>query len=196
MMDSIYLIPISGRPNAGKTSLVNFLSGSKRPVGKKAGTTLKINKIPLIKNLFIVDLPGFGRITRRSKQYEDITKDKIIEFFDNSKNQFLFGIHIIDISTFHHMVMNLEKKGIIPIDIEMINFISEKTFFPPLIIMNKIDKVNRELIEQNLSLFYSFALPELELFQVSFRNMIGCYSLRNRIKEIIVSKMGISYQNW
>ena len=113
MMTLSHLIPISGRPNAGKTSLVNYLSHSKRPVGKQAGTTLRIESVPLIKNLFLVDLPGFGRITKRSKKLEDQIKDEIVRFLEDPSKQLLFVIHIIDISTFHHTVTSLEKKGII-----------------------------------------------------------------------------------
>ncbi|MFW9905741.1 MAG: GTPase, partial [Candidatus Thorarchaeota archaeon] len=83
MITATYLIPVSGRPNAGKTSLINYLSHSKRPVGKKAGTTLRIISVPLIKNLFLVDLPGYGRITKRSKKFEERIKDEIISFLES-----------------------------------------------------------------------------------------------------------------
>lgn len=195
-MTSIYLIPITGRPNAGKTSLINYLSHSKKPVGKQAGTTLKITSIPLVKNLFLVDLPGFGRITKRSKKLEDQIKSEIVRFLEDPFNQLLFAIHIIDISTFHHMVTSLERKGIIPLDIEMIQFVTERTNLPPIVVLNKIDKVKTVLIEQNLTLLQSYNLPEIELFLLSLKTKKGCRNLRNRVKELTVQKLGSKYQHW
>ncbi len=195
-MTSIYLIPITGRPNAGKTSLINYLSHSKRPVGKQAGTTLRIASVPLVKNLFLVDLPGFGRITKRSKKLEDQIKSEIVRFLEDPLNQLLFAIHIIDISTFHHMVTSLERKGIIPLDIEMIQFVTERTNLPPIIVLNKIDKVKTVLIEQNLTLLQSYNLPEIELFLISLKTKKSCRNLRNRVKELTVQKLGSKYQHW
>lgn len=195
-MTSSYFIPISGRPNAGKTSLINFLASTKNPVGKKAGTTLRIMKIPLIKDLFLVDLPGYGRITKRSKKIENQIKTEIVQYLENSSNQFLFAIHVIDFSTFHFMVQNLEQKGIIPIDIEFIQFLVEKTNLTPFLVLNKIDKVKQSLIEQNLDLLRSYELPEIEIFLLSLKTKVGCRFFRNRVKEMVVQELGSKYQNW
>ncbi|MFX1504855.1 MAG: GTPase [Promethearchaeota archaeon] len=196
MMTATYLIPVSGRPNAGKTSLINFLSHSKRPVGKKAGTTLQIASVPLIKDLFLVDLPGYGRITKRSKILEAKIKDEIITFLEYPSNQLLFAIHIIDISTFHLMVTSLEKKGIIPIDIEMIQFLAERSNKPPVIVLNKIDKVKPDLLKQNLMLLQSYDIPESEIFLLSLKTNNGCRTFRTKIKELIVKKLGSPYEHF
>ncbi|MHA2202582.1 MAG: GTPase [Candidatus Hodarchaeales archaeon] len=196
MMTTTFLIPVSGRPNAGKTSLINFLSHSRRPVGKQAGTTLKITSVLLIKNLFLIDLPGYGRITKRSKKLEDNIKNDIISFLEDPSNQLLFALHIIDISTFHHMVTSLEKKGIIPIDIEMIQFVDEISKHPPIVVLNKIDKVKTEIVRQNLSLLQSYDIPESEIFLLSLRTKKGCRTLRNRIKELVVQKLGPPYEHF
>ncbi len=196
MMTTTFLIPVSGRPNAGKTSLINFLSHSRRPVGKQAGTTLKITSVPLIKNLLLIDLPGYGRITKRSKKLEDNIKNDIISFLEDPSNQLLFALHIIDISTFHHMVTSLEKKGIIPIDIEMIQFVDEISNHPPIVVLNKIDKVKTEIVRQNLSLLQSYDIPESEIFLLSLRTKNGCRALRNRVKELVVQKLGPPYEHF
>jgi GTP-binding protein EngB required for normal cell division len=195
-MTSSYFIPISGRPNAGKTSLINFLASTKNPVGKKAGTTLRIVKIPLTKDLFLVDLPGYGRITKRSKKIENQIKTEIVQYLDNFSNQFLFAIHVIDFSTFHFMVQNLEQKGIIPIDIEFIQFLAEKINLTPFLVLNKIDKVKQSLIEENLDLLRSYELPEIEIFILSLKTKVGCRFFRNRVKERVVQELGPKYQNW
>jgi GTP-binding protein EngB required for normal cell division len=196
MMSDSYLIPITGRPNAGKSSLVNYLCHSRRPVGKKAGTTTKITTIPLVRNVTLIDLPGYGRLLGRSKQYENQLKDEILLFFEENTEFIMFGIHIIDFSTFHHMVNRLEMKGIIPIDLEMIQFIAEKTNYPPLVVLNKMDKNKPELNKQNMDLLISYSLPQIEIFSLSLKTKEGCRSLRNRIKEIIVQKLGSKYEHW
>ncbi len=194
-MNPRYLIPISGRPNAGKTSLINYLAHTKRAVGKSAGTTLKITPINFFKDLYLVDLPGYGRITKRSRMREEKIKDGIIQFFDDPANYFLITIHIIDLSTFHLMVQNLEKKGIIPIDIEMIRFIASKANQAPLIALNKIDKIKPDLIEQNVNLLHTYVLPKNETFLMSLKNKEGCRSFKNRINEVIFQKLGVKYQS-
>lgn len=195
-MNSRYLIPVSGRPNAGKTSLINYLTSSRRPVGKQAGTTLKITFINIFKDLYLVDLPGYGKIVKRSKMVEERIKDNIIRFFDNPNNLTVITVHIIDISTFHYMVQNLEKKGIIPLDVEMIRYIANKTNQPPLVVLNKIDKINPDLIKQNINLLYSYTLPKFETFLLSLRTKEGCRTFKTRIKEIVVKSFGQQYQNW
>lgn len=195
-MTATYLIPVSGRPNAGKTSLINYLSHSKRPVGKQAGTTLRITSIPLVKNLFLIDLPGYGRITKRSKRVEDKIKNNIITFLEDPLNQLLFTIHIIDISTFHHMVTSLEKKGIIPIDVEMIQFVAEISNSPPIVVLNKIDKMKSNLLKQNLKVLQSYDIPESEIFLLSLKTNNGCRTMRARIKELVVQKLGPQYEHF
>lgn len=196
MMNLTYLIPISGRPNAGKTSLVNYLARTKRPVGKHAGTTLRIQLLPLIKKISLVDLPGYGRLAKRSRELENIIKDSIVQFFENPENQILFAIHVIDLSTFHYMVESLEKKNIIPIDIEMIHFLAEITEIPPIIVFNKVDKLKKDKIDQNIQLFNTYTIPEVEKFIISLKTKEECRTLRNRMKKIVVEKLGSSYQNW
>jgi GTP-binding protein EngB required for normal cell division len=191
-----YNIPVTGRPNAGKTSLINYLTGSKRPVGKQAGTTIRIAPVQLIHDIYLVDLPGFGRITRRSKKLENLVKDQIVDFLDNSKNSFLFGIHVIDISTFHNVTKSLESKGIIPIDIEMIQFLDEITDSPPFVLLNKLDKVNSSQLEKNLFILQEYSLPDCHLFTTSFKTKEGCRMVRSELKSAIVKKLGSKYQKW
>ena len=189
-------IPITGRPNAGKTTLINFLCKTRRPVGKRAGTTLRIAPIPLVYDVSLVDIPGFGRITKRSKSLENRIKNQIVEFLDSSENKFLFGIHVIDISTFGKVTMNLEKKGIIPLDIEMIEFLHEITNVSPIVVLNKTDKLDRRSINENLKLLQQYDLPEVLLHQTSFKNKEGIHSLRSEVKEKLGDILGPKYQKW
>ena len=195
-MKITYNIPVTGRPNAGKTTVINYLARTRRPVGKKAGTTLRIAPIQLVNDVFLVDLPGFGRITKRSRTLEDKIKDQIVQFLDEPNNSIIFGIHVIDISTFHIVTENLEKKGIIPIDIEMIQFLGETTKYPPFVLMNKIDKVNTALLKQNIDILTTYSLPKLEVHSISFKTKDGCREFRNMLRNLIVGILGVKYQNW
>ena len=195
-MKKTNFIPITGRPNAGKTTLINFLCKIKRPVGKRAGTTLRITPIPLVYDVSLVDIPGFGRITKRSKSLENKIKDQIVEFLDSSQNKFLFGIHVVDISTFGEVTMNLEKKGIIPLDIEMIEFLYEITNVSPIVVLNKTDKLDRRSINENLKLLQQYDLPEVMLHQTSFKNKEGIHSLRSEVKGKLGDILGPKYQKW
>jgi len=195
-MKKTYNIPVTGRPNAGKTSLINYLTRSKRPVGKHAGTTLRIVPITLVNDIFLVDLPGFGRISKRSKKLEDILKDQIVQFLENPENSLFTAIHIIDISTFHIVNKSLEKKGIIPIDIEMIQFLGELLERPPFVILNKIDKVTSQLLEDNIHILESYPLPKIEYFSLSLSPEKGCRVFRNKLQSLIINEFGVSYQKW
>ena len=195
-MKKTYNIPVTGRPNAGKTSLINYLTRSKRPVGKHAGTTLRIVPIALINDIFLVDLPGFGRITKRSKKLEDILKDQIVQFLEDPENILFTAIHIIDISTFHIVSKNLERKGIIPIDIEMIQFLGELLERPPFVLLNKIDKVSPQLLEDNIHALESYPLPKIDYFTLSLSSEKGCRTFRNKLQSLIICEFGVKYQKW
>ena len=94
------------------------------------------------------------------------------------------------------MVTSLEKKGIIPIDIEMIQFVDEISNHPPIVVLNKIDKVKTEIVRQNLSLLQSYDIPESEIFLLSLKTKNGCRTLRNRVKELVVQKLGPPYEHF
>lgn len=72
-MDDEYLV-FTGRPNAGKSSLIKAITGMKVVIGKEPGTTQKIEFYPLTKNLSLVDMPGYGRILHAGKTLKKIQK--------------------------------------------------------------------------------------------------------------------------
>ena len=58
-----YLV-FTGRPNAGKSSIICELFGLDLATGKRPGTTRRISKYQIGSELILVDMPGFGRIRR------------------------------------------------------------------------------------------------------------------------------------
>ncbi len=71
-MPERYII-FTGRPNAGKSTTIRALTGVKVPIGKRPGTTKKINKYQIGKDLYLVDMPGYGRKLGAHKSVEDRT---------------------------------------------------------------------------------------------------------------------------
>jgi len=151
-MQEKYLV-FTGRPNAGKSSLIKELSGLKIVTGKHPGTTRKISKYPLNDNLVLVDLPGLGKMTGVSKQFEEKVNKQIIEFLESNAQNIVLAVAVMDISTFLEVTWRLEKKGFKSVDVEMVKFLADILGEFPVVVANKIDKTNREELEVNLNEF-------------------------------------------
>jgi GTP-binding protein EngB required for normal cell division len=78
-----YLV-FTGRPNAGKSSIIREVVGINVATGKHPGTTRRISKYALSGGLSLVDMPGFGRIMGVSKPLENMRKNRIIRFLKHS----------------------------------------------------------------------------------------------------------------
>jgi GTP-binding protein EngB required for normal cell division len=72
----------TGRPNSGKSSIIKETLGVDVSTGKRPGTTKRISEYPLSQSLFLVDMPGYGRILKASKKIEEMIKDRIINFLE------------------------------------------------------------------------------------------------------------------
>jgi GTP-binding protein EngB required for normal cell division len=144
-----YLV-FTGRPNAGKSSIIKKMVGLDLATGKHPGTTRQISKYPLSHNLFLVDMPGFGTMMRASKRSEEEMKRRIVQFLESIAQKIALAVHVLDISTFLEVTWRLEKKGFISLDVEMVQFLAEISDKSPLIAANKVDKANREEINANL----------------------------------------------
>ena len=130
-------IVIVGRSNVGKSTLFYQLFGKKVRKGKKPGTTLKPNTFQF-KDLLVTDLPGFGYV-RGSKKLNEKIKDFFVRYIEHNDRIFA-AIQVIDASSFLEIVDRWEKRGEIPIDIEMHEFLRELGIFV-FVAANKIDKI-------------------------------------------------------
>jgi GTP-binding protein EngB required for normal cell division len=151
-MQEKYLV-FTGRPNAGKSSIINELTDLNIATGKHPGTTRKISKYPLNDNLVLVDLPGLGKMTGASRRLEHKINDQIIEFFESNAQNIALAVAVLDISTFLEVTWRLEKKGLMSMDVEIVKFLADILGEFPVVVANKIDKTNRKEIEVNLSEF-------------------------------------------
>jgi GTP-binding protein EngB required for normal cell division len=188
-----YLV-FTGRPNAGKSSIIREIVGLDVPTGKHPGTTRNISKHPLNNGLVLVDMPGFGRIMGVSKRLENMRKNRIIRFLESNAQNIASAIHVLDISTFLETSWRLEKKGIISIDVEMVQFLARTLRDFPLVAANKIDKTDKKEIDANLKEFmhrisngHISAVAD-KVFPVSAKTGEGLSALKSAIHEKLVAK--------
>lgn len=191
-MNEGYIV-FTGRPNAGKSSIIKKITGINAKSGKKPGTTSKITLYPLSKDIILVDMPGYGRITKAGKKMENIVKDQILEFIEKNANLILISIHVLDISTFSETAERLDSRGFIPIDIEMIQLLTETIGIPPIIVINKIDKLKQNKLKssiEDLKNRLSKKIPEAlsYIYIVSSKTGMGTGLLKSAIHKKLIIK--------
>jgi len=188
-----YLV-FTGRPNAGKSSIIREVAGLDVATGKIPGTTRRIQKYPLSRGLVLVDMPGFGRKRGASRSFGKKVSDTIIEFLQSNARNTALAVHVLDISTFLEVTWRLEKKGFISVDVEMVQFLAKIFSEYPLVAANKIDKADKEELEANLGEFIrriSNGRPwEVAdyIFPVSAKTREGLGNLKNAIHERLVGR--------
>jgi GTP-binding protein EngB required for normal cell division len=133
-------IVIVGRSNVGKSRTIRALTGKAVRVGRRPGVTLKPNFIPY-KGKTLVDMPGFGFMSGISEKEQERIKDFIIHYIEESSD-ILFALQIIDAKAFAQIARRWEKRGQMPVEIEMFDFLNELDL-NPLVVVNKIDKVKK-----------------------------------------------------
>lgn len=184
----------TGRPNAGKSSIIKEVVGINVATGKRPGTTRRISKYPLNHGLVLVDMPGFGRMIGASKRLENRINVRIIRFFEYNAQNIVLAVHVLDISTFLEVTWRLEKKGFISVDVEMVQFLEKTLDKFPLVAANKIDKADEEKIDANLKEFthrISNGHPSAVagyVFPVSATKREGLGALKSAIHERLVAE--------
>jgi GTP-binding protein EngB required for normal cell division len=192
-MQEKYLV-FTGRPNAGKSSLIKALSGLNIITGKHAGTTRKVNKYPLSEGLMLVDLPGLGKMMGVSKKFEEKVNRMIVEFLETNAEKIVLAVAVLDISTFIEVTWRLEKKGFMSVDVEMVKFLTQKLGEFPVVVANKIDKRNKKEIEMNLNEFLnriSDGQPQPvrnNVFTTSLKTGKGVSELKEAIHTMLTEK--------
>ena len=188
-----YLI-FTGRPNAGKSSIIREVIGFDVKIGKNPGTTRWIHEYPLSKGLILVDMPGYGRMMRVNERLQDKSNRRIIYFLESNASRIALAVHVLDISTFSEVTWRLGTKNFISVDVEMIQLLTKALGEFPLVAANKIDKTDKEDIDANLKEFMqqigSSDNSPIEncIFPVSAKTGDGLGYLKNAIHERLVAK--------
>ena len=140
LRDGLPQLVFAGRSNVGKSSVINRLLGRKNlaRVGASPGKTSQINYFLVDHQLYFVDLPGYG-YAKVSKAEKD-RWGRLMEAYFHNTGLVSIGIQIIDAR--HKPTAD---------DVTMSRYFQE-TGCPLLIIANKIDKVKKSQIDDNLGL--------------------------------------------
>ena len=118
--------------------------------------------------------------------------DRIIKFLEYNAQNIVLAVHVLDISKFLEVTWRLEKKGIISVDVEMVQFLAKTLCEFPLVAANKIDKADKEEIDANLKEFMhrisneQISAVSNKVFPVSAKTGEGLGSLKSAIHEILV----------
>ena len=128
----------AGRSNVGKSSVINRLLNRKNfaRVGSAPGKTTHINYFLIDKQLYMVDLPGYG-YAQVSKQERD-RWGRLIESWFADTTLMTLGVLIVD--SRHKPTAD---------DCTMANFFLN-TGKPFVVVANKLDKLKKSEIEGNL----------------------------------------------
>ena len=192
-MSERYII-FTGRPNAGKSTTIRALTGIKVPIGKIPGTTTKINKYQIDQDLYLVDMPGYGKKVNSRKGWEDQTKNKILSFIEKEADNIVAAIHVFNINTFIETERRLAKKGFISIDVEMVQYIAETLGQFPFVAANKIDKGKEQDIMENMDAFLFGVTdgdPEAAVdyvFPISAKKKVGVGQLKSLLVQTLREK--------
>lgn len=137
-------IAIVGKPNAGKSSLLNYLAKEKvAHVDEKPGTTLDyiVTDITMGKQVYrMYDTAGIRR-GARAAQLEKIAWEKTFKMIDFVKPTVIMMIDITESITH----MDLKIIG------DMIRF-----HVPIILVLNKVDLVEKKELEQKMALIVKF----------------------------------------
>ena len=186
-MSENYLV-FTGRPNAGKSSVIKAVTDLKVIIGKDPGTTSRIELYKIAPSLILADMPGYGRSLRASHNIEEQIKDRILEFLEEKARNIILAVHVLNITTFIETMSRLDKKGFVPIDVEMVHFLKRDLGIPTLVVANKIDKGGDEEIDDNLEALKEELGPSIQVFPVSARTGYGIGSLKEEIRHQLKEK--------
>jgi len=131
-----------GRSNVGKSSVIKQLTGKRVRVGKRPGVTRRPYRYRC-GELELVDMPGFGFMAGVSRERREEIKTSIVRYLEQNRRRILFALEILDARAFGEIVERWERRGQVPVDIEMFQFLQELELHP-IVVVNKIDLIYSE----------------------------------------------------
>jgi len=157
-------------------------------VGKDPGTTVRIEKYPIGSSLTLIDMPGYGRSLRASRDAEERTKDLILEFLKVNARVIPLAVHVVNTSTFIETSARLDKKGFIPVDVEMVHYMKRDLGVPVIVAANKMDKSGDADAEDNLEALKEEMGASIPVYPVSARTGLGVGMLKEEIRRRLIDR--------
>ncbi len=146
--DGLPQVVFAGKSNVGKSSVINKLLGRKNfaRVSAQPGKTIHINYFVIDKQMYLVDLPGYG-YARVSKAEQQRWGELMETYF--AEGLLTLGIQIVDIR--HKPTRD---------DVTMADWF-RASGQPWVVIANKLDKIKKSQMEGNLAVIrQTLLLPE------------------------------------
>lgn len=181
-------IVLIGRSNVGKSSVIRQLTGKKIRVGKRPGVTRGITRYRE-RDIEIIDMPGFGFMAGVSRRLQEKIKTDIVRYVEQNRGKITIAMEVIDARSFCDIVERWERRGHIPVDLEMFSFLMELGL-NPIVIVNKIDLIypeERDLILDNICEKFGLLPPWRQwndlLVPISAKTGEGVPELKRLIKQ-------------
>lgn len=146
--DGLPQVVFAGKSNVGKSSVINKMLGRKNfaRVSAQPGKTIHINYFVIDKQMYLVDLPGYG-YARVSKAEQQRWGELMETYF--AEGLLTLGIQIVDIR--HKPTRD---------DVTMADWF-RASGQPWVVIANKLDKIKKSQMEGNLAVIrQTLLLPE------------------------------------
>lgn len=132
-------IVLIGRSNVGKSTLFRQLTGKKVSVGRKPGVTLSPTKVAAGGVLY-VDMPGYGFMKGMPKAVAERTKDYIVRYFEDHRDDVFLAVQVIDAASFSEIVDRWESRGQVPLEVELYEFLLDLGL-DVAVAANKMDRI-------------------------------------------------------
>lgn len=157
-----------GRSNVGKSSLINMLVGKKVAyVSKEPGRTRSINFFLFDKNLYLVDVPGYG-YAKVSGEERERWKEMIERYFSECKDRIALVFSLID-----------SRHGPTPLDEQMLRFLEGYQY---VVVLTKCDDASQK--EQSETIKKLRSLTNAPIIPTSAKEGKGREKLLRTIKMI------------
>ncbi|MCQ8903313.1 MAG: GTP-binding protein EngB [Methanothrix sp.] len=135
-------IVLVGRSNVGKSTLFRALTGEKVPIGRRPGVTVRPYSVR-IGSLTYVDMPGYGFMKYRSWEEQERVKDLIVRYLEDHADRIITAVQVTDAASFLEIAERWERRGEVPVEIEMWDFLCDLKL-NPILAANKIDRISNK----------------------------------------------------
>ena len=108
-------------------------------MGKRPGVTQYPFQIR-VGDVLYVDMPGYGFMLKATQAYQEKTKDLIVRYFEEHTQDILLTVQVIDASSFLDIAERWEKRGEVPLEIELWEFLSDMDL-DAVLAANKMDRL-------------------------------------------------------